>query len=62
METRNLYRDNERAVEAVFHNGKLLYTVTYFFDTDLSVRGIVGIYNDSTVITLGDVDVIKEGD
>ena len=52
METRNWYRDNERAVEAVFHNGKLLYTVTYFFDTDLSVRGIVGIYNDSTSIKL----------
>jgi len=31
METRNLYRDNEKVVEATFHNDKLLYIVTYFF-------------------------------
>lgn len=34
METRNLYRDNERAAVAAFHNGKLLYIVTYFFGAE----------------------------
>lgn len=29
METRNLYRDNKRVVEAAFHNGELLYTVIF---------------------------------
>lgn len=62
MEIRNLYRDNKRVVGAAFHNGELLYTVTYFFDEDLSVRGRVAIYSNGTVITSGDVDVIKEGD
>lgn len=58
METRNLYRDNEKVVEATFHNDKLLYIVTYFFDVDLFVRGRVTVYSDGTVITSGDVDVI----
>jgi hypothetical protein len=62
METRNLYRDNERVVEAVFYNDKLLYTEIYFFDADLSVRGRVTVYSNGTVIISGDVDVIKGGD
>lgn len=62
METRNLYRDNERAAVAAFHNGKLLYIVTYFFGANLFERGRVTVCNDGTVITSGDVDVIKDGD
>lgn len=61
METRNLYRDNERVVEAAFHNGKLIYIVTYFFDAYLSVRGRVTVYSNGTVITSGDVDVCNLG-
>lgn len=51
METRNLYRDNEKVVEATFHNDKLLYIVTYFFGADLFERGRVTVCNDGTVIT-----------
>ncbi len=62
MERKNLYRDNKRVVDAVFRNGELLYTITYFFDADLSVCGRVAVYSDGKVIVSGDVDVIKEGD
>ena len=51
METRNLYRDNKRVVEAAFHNGELLYTVTYFFDEDLSVGGRAVSYTHLTLPT-----------
>ena len=61
METRNLYRDNKRVVEAAFYNGKLLYTETCFLDVDLSVRRRVTVYSNGTVITFGDADVIKDG-
>lgn len=58
MEARNLYRDNKRVVDAVFHNGELLYTVTYFFDEDLFVRGRVTVYSDGAVRISGDVGAI----
>lgn len=58
MEIRNLYRDNKRAVVAAFHNDEFLYIVTYFFGADLFVRGRVTVYNNGTVITSGDVNVI----
>ena len=58
METRNLYRDNKRAVVAAFYNDKLLYIVTYFFDADLFERGRVTVCNNGTVIASGDVNVI----
>lgn len=60
MKFKTIYKDDKKVVQAVWYDGKFLYTRTYFLDEDGLYKSSVTVFNNGKVTTTGVVTIITE--